>query len=324
VTAVSEARDLHPWESAPFVELSDEEIRAIAARHGLPSRWRRLPSTGVIHTIYALGERCVLRVPKRIDEAMQDIRTEVVAVPAARNAGVRTPALLVGDDSLDIIDVPFTVIELVDGEPLGARPFDAIADAGVYRDLGVQLATLHARVEEVADPNGWLDHSEHATDPHALVDALVRGGRLGADSARWALGAFARLQPAVEASRSFRRFVHGDLQPNNVLVTPDAHAVLIDWGDAAWSDPARELQDLVPRAVPLVLEGYRSVMPMDGDDTAEARALFDHLFAALYYLDRPPVVRAGEWGRATGTRLVELLAETTSPSSWIGNVLSGS
>jgi len=75
--------------------------------------------------------------------------------------------------------------------------------------------------------------------------------------------------------------------------------------------------------VPLVLSGYREVMPMDGDETVLARVLHDHLFAALYYLDRAPLVRAGEWGRATGARLVELLAAATDPDSWVRDVLSG-
>jgi len=317
---VSDGSGPHPWDVTPFVELTDVELSAICSRHGLPPATGRLPSTGVIHTIYVLGNQYVLRVPKPIDEGLSDLRTEVVAAPVAREAGVRTPALLVFDESLDIIDVPFTVFELVDGVPLGSHPFDA----DVYRDLGRQLATLHGGVTSVDDPRGWLDDDERAEDVDELVGCLLAAGRLATDTAAWSLDVFARLRPAVEAARRLRRFVHNDVQPNNVMATGDRHAVLIDWGDAAWSDPARDLNDLPARAVPHVLAGYREVMPMDDDGTVGARALHDHLYGALWYLDRQPVQRAGEWGRATGARLVELLAEATSPRSWVRETLAQS
>ena len=307
MTAVSEALGPYEWETAPFVELTDAELAAITAEHGLPPVTGRLPSTGVIHTIYVLGDECVLRVPKRCDEAMKDIRTEVVAVPVARAAGVATPALLVWDDSLDIVDVPFTVIELVPGAPLGARAFDAARDEAVYRDLGRQLATLHTNVTVVEDPNGWLDDDERLDDIGAFVERLVADDRLSSFSAAWVLEVLERLWPAVDAARSIQRFIHNDVQPNNVMVTPDERAVLIDWGDAAWSDPARDLNDVLPRAVPLVLAGYREVAPMDQDDAVEARVLVDQLVSALRQI-----------GRRHGSRWIELLAA----HGWVRDVLS--
>jgi aminoglycoside phosphotransferase (APT) family kinase protein len=320
---VSEGSGLQPWDVEPFIELDDAQLAAITSRHGLPAATRRLPSTGVIHTIYVLGEQYVLRVPKPIDEGLSDLRTEVVAAPAALAAGVRTPALVVFDESLEIIHVPFTVFELVPGEPLGARPFDPERDADVYRDLGRQLARLHAGVVSLDDPRGWLDHDERPLDALRLVADLVAGSLLGVDAAGWVRSVLERLLPAAEASLAIRRFVHNDVQPNNVMITPAHEAVLIDWGDAAWSDPTRDLNDLVPRSIPLVLAGYREVAPMEDEETVEARILYDHLVAALYHLGRPPTPR-DEWGRAPGSRLVELLAEASSPSSWVRSALARS
>jgi hygromycin-B 7''-O-kinase len=303
--------ELMPWDVAPFVELTGDELAAITAIHDLPPMTRRLPSTGVIHTIYVLGEQYVLRVPKRIDEGLSDLHTEVVAAPVARNAGVRTPAMVVFDESQIVIDVPFTVFELVEGTTLGARAFDPRRDEGVYRELGRQLATLHREVTSVDDPRGWLDHDERPSEVESLVHDLVAADRLLAGTARWVLDTFARLQPAVESARQLRRFIHNDVQANNVMVTPDEEAVLIDWGDAAWGDPARDLNDVWPRAVPFVLAGYREVMPMDQDDSVEARVLFDLLEGALRQI-----------GRRHGSRFVELLAELSSESSWARPLLS--
>ena len=41
-------------------------------------------------------------------------------MPAARAAGVRTPALVAFDDSLQLLPVPYAIYERVRGETLGA------------------------------------------------------------------------------------------------------------------------------------------------------------------------------------------------------------
>jgi hypothetical protein len=61
----------------------------------------------------------VLRVPRGAPPFVAAIRKESVAVPAARAAGVRTPALVAFDDSLDLLPVPYAIYEQVHGEALG-------------------------------------------------------------------------------------------------------------------------------------------------------------------------------------------------------------
>ena len=56
-----------PLEYAPFLELTDEQLRAIVDRHGITvsrDELHRLDSMGTVHSIYALSEALVLRVPK--------------------------------------------------------------------------------------------------------------------------------------------------------------------------------------------------------------------------------------------------------------------
>ena len=57
----------------------------------------------------------------------------------------------------------------------------------------------------------------------------------------------------------------------------------------------------------VVLAGYREIMPMEQDDTAEARVLVDQLVSALRQI-----------GRRHGSRWVELLAA----GDWVRDVLS--
>ena len=77
-----------------------------------------------------------------------DARKEAVAVPAAREAGVRTPRMLVFDESLDLLPVPYSIYERVRGETLGLLDRDPAASPGVWRELGHDLALLHSGVTE--------------------------------------------------------------------------------------------------------------------------------------------------------------------------------
>ena len=67
---------------------------------------------------------------------MTRAQKELAAVPAARAAGVRTPAIVVADDSCDVVPVPYAVYERVHAESLEAIGADAEEAAEVWRELG--------------------------------------------------------------------------------------------------------------------------------------------------------------------------------------------
>src|SRR5262245_10053202 len=109
-----------------------------------------MASTGVINAIYALDDTLVLRVPTSHPAALADTLTESVAAPAAHAAGIRTPRLVVFDDSRTIVDVPFTIYERVHGETLGL--LDEPADIRhAWRGLGREVARMHASVTHCED-----------------------------------------------------------------------------------------------------------------------------------------------------------------------------
>ncbi len=161
-------------------------------------------------------------------------------------------------------------------------------------------------VAECPDPNGWLDDAGRDTSAEELLSSAVAEGAINADNARTLQGWFDALQPAV-GDAGFRRFLHNDLQPTNLLVSPtNGYLGVIDWGDAAWGDPALDFRSLPARVIPLVLAGYREVGPFDGDDSAEARIWWDHLFSAVYNLRRDLTPGRSEWSRPPGARIIEL------------------
>lgn len=123
-------------------------------------------ATGQVDLIYAPGTEAVLRVPSGDHlDGIPDARTESVAVPAVRAAGIRAPALLAVDQSLDLVDVPSTIYERVSGCDWGSRPLDGPeAQHRVCRQLGREVAILDREVSYVRDPHGWLDGQAPADD----------------------------------------------------------------------------------------------------------------------------------------------------------------
>lgn len=81
---------------------------------------------------------------------------EAWAIPNAVAAGVRTPQLIVFDPCLDILPVPFLIVELVDGtdaEAMAIIPPDALV---AWQDLGADLARLHRFSPASDPPAAWL------------------------------------------------------------------------------------------------------------------------------------------------------------------------
>jgi aminoglycoside phosphotransferase (APT) family kinase protein len=301
-----------PLEHAPFLELTADQLRAVIDRHGIrvgTDDVHRLDSMGIVHSIYALGKAFVLRVPKVHPYAVADAYTGSVAAPAAVSAGVSTPRLVVFDESLDIMPVPFSIFERMHAEPLSGRLGPVPQEHWpVWHELGRQLAMLHANVIAVADPRGYLDAHERLHDPEPLLSDLERNGYLGNEAAPWARDALRRLRPAVPPPDTFRRFIHGDVTATNVLVRDNTFRSIIDWDDAGWGDPVMDLVSLPLRVIDAALAGYRSVMPVDGDETAEQRILWDKLIGTLARLRLTPTPPAAPaWPTPSG-RLFDLLA----------------
>jgi aminoglycoside phosphotransferase (APT) family kinase protein len=304
-----------PLEQAPFLELADEQLRAIADCHGIAvgaEEVHRLDSMGIVHSIYALGDDLVIRVPKLHPGALADAYTGSVAAPAAVSAGVSTPRLVVFDESLDIVPVPYSIFERVHAEPLSVRlDADPLKYRSIWHELGREIATLHANVTTVPDPHGYLEQHHRIHDPDRLVAELERDGYLGNEAAPWVRDVLERLRSSIRPPDVYRRFIHGDVTATNVLVRDDTFQSIIDWDDGGWGDPAMDLVSLPLRVVDAALAGYRSVMPLDGDDTAEQRILWDKLIGALQRLrftPEPPAAPA--WPTPTG-RLFDLLAAAT-------------
>ncbi len=252
-----------------------------------------------------MGDDLILRIPRRHPTFTAAARKEAIAAPAARQAGVRTPALVVFDDTFDLLPVPFTVYERVHGATLGLLDREPGDTPDVWREIGRDLALLHSRTADAGALAEITGEMELLPDPRLLLAEIAQQGYLTRMEERWLAGWLDRLAPAALAPMP-RRFLHGDLQTTNIMVQGDslAYLALLDWGSAGWGDPAWDCAGVPLRAAPWLLAGHREVVPLDNDATAEARVLWRHLQLALLVLRRPP-----QPGRSWAERPLAMLLE---------------
>ena len=288
--------------------MSPEVLRAIVIHHGLRVEGIETPPpTGIINAIYYLGDDYVLRVPRNHPAHVEQARREARAIPAARAAGVQTPALISFDDSLDLLPVPYLITERIHGKALGHLKADPATAAYVWRDVGRNLARLHRGVPE-GGPAGNQDSLSGlgGEDPRDLAAERARDGWFSSTEANWLITWLDRLAP-LAAPPARRRFIHGDVQATNVIVDPTNRRfrALIDWGCSGWDDPAQDFKGMPFRAVPIILAGYREVGQMDDDDRVEARILWSTLWLILRFLPRGAAPGLA-WGEQPTAMLMEL------------------
>jgi len=234
-------------------------IDDIATRHRLDGAATRLPLQGVATEAFAVGDYVV----KIAHEAYRDqVYTETLVAPLARAVGVRTPALVAWARR---DDCAYSVWERVDGAPLDER-----SDAAAWRDVGRELAKLHA-IDRCDDARGLL-HKRPKRDARPHLHRLPDEG--AAFFGRW-------IERCDRAAPAAPRLLHGDVHGLNVLCGA-AGTTLIDWGDATWGDPAVEFGSMPIVHVPDALAGYeeRASLGADGEGRI-MRALIGHAVRML-------------------------------------------
>jgi aminoglycoside phosphotransferase (APT) family kinase protein len=264
-----------------FPELDEQTLRAIAARHGLKvDRVAPMPQIGVINAIFALGDDYVLRVPRNDPATIKQAHIEAIAAPLALAAGVRTPRLIAFEDGNDLLPVPYMIQERVRGRTLGLLDWEPSDLPGIWRELGIDLARLHA-----SPVDDRLRLRGTGPDPRQIVENRASDGWITNLEARWLLAWLERLAPAAIVPFTPRN-THLDVQTTNIMIAPDRmeYRALLDWGNAGRGDAAWDFFGFPMRAVPYALEGHRSVAPLDDDDTAEARILWRNLQISLEVL----------------------------------------
>jgi aminoglycoside phosphotransferase (APT) family kinase protein len=269
-------------------DTGDDPVDAILARHGVRGPWESLRATGIANRIYATRD-VILRVATDHPQACADARTESVAAPVARAAGIKVPRLLAFDDSRTLVDRPYSLWERVHGETLGLFVSDPRLAPATWRAVGYELATLHSRVHECPDALGWLDRPERDMTLADRLAALTRRSRIETSLAGEIETWIGAIEPVIIATATPICFLHNDVHDMNLICARNGSLrALIDWGDAGWGDPVLEFAQVPLSAMPFVLEGYRAEAATLLDDRAGARVIWDKLAHLLEVLEDPP------------------------------------
>lgn len=253
--------------------ITHEQLISIAARHGFPAP-ASLPQpwVGAASEVYPLDD-AVVKVPFDRPDTVAALLTDAAVALIARARGVAAPELIVLDKSLDAVPVPFAIFRRIKGGIPMDRTGRSEPARLVWREVGRQLALVHAVADAGAVPISLRTFRQTPeVDPRPWVDDLYTAGAMGADDARWLRNLLDRIAPEALANVS-PTLCHGDVNAANVLV--DARTgrflALIDWAGAGLSDPAWDFSGGPLEVVPWMLEGHRDVAPLPNDGTAEAR-----------------------------------------------------
>lgn len=243
----------------------------------VPHLWRRLcPSVeietvrhlgrGQDHAAFAINEQYVLRRMLPETHGIVPSRERLVLLLATVRSTIPVPEVIVADDNLGAI-----VTSMIPGSPLltsvvanPARLADQLADF-----LGMLHATPLAEIGAILDddPFPHADALAEAKEAAAVVAPVLDPAQ------RETLDRFLESTPPPDCDR--RCFCHNDLGAEHVLVdVSNATAVgIIDWSDAATTDPARDLarlkRDLPRTAYQRIIARY----PF-GDSDIDARVTF--------------------------------------------------
>jgi aminoglycoside phosphotransferase (APT) family kinase protein len=241
-------------------------VRDLLARH-LPGR--RIETVtplgaGLDNTAYDVDGDLVVRLSRLADPAERSaqVRREarLLSTVASRSPLPVPEPVVVGDDGC-------LVYRRLPGHPLLAVPAPrrAVLAAGIGAALGSLLTTLRevppAEAAEVADvddtpPCEWLAEARLlAADLDGAVPAAHRP----------AVEAFLDADPPAPAEHL--TLSHNDLGIEHVLVDAESGRItgILDWTDAAITDPARDLglilRDLGPAALDAALAAYGGAAP---------------------------------------------------------------
>jgi aminoglycoside phosphotransferase (APT) family kinase protein len=300
------------------IGVSQAVLREVARRYAAPlaGPFEVLPENGIFNAHYRLGPNLVLRVPRNHPEHFAALRREAVAIPTARNAGVHTPDLVAIDNTCALLPGPFAVYRRIEGETLESLDVSPAAAGDIWRELGRELARLHAVAPDAA--NRSIPPPGPLPDPRELAETHAAAGWFTTTESRWLLSWLAQLAPlALQPARE--RFVHGDTQASNVMVQPHPlrYVALMDWGSAAWGAQVDDLAVVPLGAVPFLLDGYRESAQIDEDPNLEARIVWRHLQLGLVTLPRGPLP-GRSWAERPFTLLLDTLAFFASdpPHAW--------
>lgn len=253
-----------------------------------------VPSAGTDNALYRLGEHLVVRLP-RIHEATEQVDKEQRWLPRlVSHLPLAIPVPLAKGTPGEGYPWQWSVYRWLEGEDATTAPVTDLGQAA--RDLAQFIGALQ-RIEPAGGPAPG-QHNFFRGVPLALRDASTRaaittlegmpeiGLETEAVTAAWdvALHTPPWNGPPV--------WIHGDLQPLNLLVRQGRLTAVIDWGGLGVGDPACDLIAAWTFLTAETRASFRAALPVDDETWARGRgwALSMGLIALPYYQHTNPTL----------------------------------
>ena len=215
-----------------------ERVRACLRRHlpGLAGTELRHLGQGLDHAAFLVGD-----VVLRVGAGSGTAREAQLLRALSPRLPLPVPVPLLVDEELGVL-----VHRLLPGRPLLGRP----APAGAARVLGRFLHHLHA--VDPADVAGLVPVED--ADPHEWLAGLTGPAEL-----------LAVLRSTVPPATGRRVLAHADLGAEHLLERDGVLTGVLDWSDAAVTDPALDLarpyRDFGPAFLAELLDAYGHERP---------------------------------------------------------------
>lgn len=276
--------------------------RLIAAQF---PQWAALPiarvrSSGTDNAIYRLGDEMAVRLPRVQWAAGQATREHEWLPRLAPHLPLAIPRpLALGQPGVGY-PWPWAVVQWLDGEDAASAPVADLRQAAL--DLAAFVAALQ-RIDSTGGPPPPFGRGQ----PLATRDAPVRAALATLDGMIDVAAATAAWEMALRVPpwQGAPVWLHGDLQPTNLLVRDGRLSAVIDFGCLGVGDPAGELIVAWNFLAGQARDHFRAALGVDGATWARGRgwALSVALIALPYYHQTNP-----EIARASRRTIAEVLA----------------
>ncbi len=242
------------------------------------------------NTLFRLGERYLVRVPRRsaaADLVDNEIRWLHRIAPRL-TVPIPVPVRVGRPDAGRGLPWRWTIVDWVPGTPLAdvlAADMPATERIEVANDLARVLGELHRPAAAGAPANPY--RGGPLADRDVITRERLGDLRGGLQAAGLDPGQIERVWAGAVAEPPWSGpalWLHGDLHPLNVIVRGGRVAALIDWGDMTAGDPATDLAIAWMALSAHARNRFRSNTPLAIDDSTWKRGRGWALSLALAYL----------------------------------------
>lgn len=258
-------------------------------------RWADLPiervaSGGTVNAIYRLGNDIYARLPLREAGASQIDKEHQWLPHLAPQLPLAIPAPLAKGKPTDEYPAAWAIYPWLEGNLAFSDHLTDLSEAA--RSLAaflVALRSIDASGAPVPGPHNYGRGVPLATRDEYTRDAIARSSDLvdtAAVTAAWDADSQAPIYEGAPV------WIHGDLQPANLLATDGRLSAVIDWGGLGVGDPAVDLLPAWNLFDTPSREVFRHATNLDDPAWSRGRAwaLSTAIVALPYYIDTNPAM----------------------------------